>query len=63
MLQGILIALAVMCLLFSLGVSAYITLFKLKARHASGLMLFVLLTIVVWIGTVSVAVAGVMVHP
>lgn len=63
MLQGILIALAVICLLFSLGVSAYITLFKLKAKNVSGFVLFVLLTLVVWIGTISVAVAGVMVHP
>lgn len=63
MLQSILIGLAVLCFLFSLAVSAYVTLFKLRARNLSGMMLFILLTTIVWIGTISVAVAGVMVHP
>ncbi len=63
MLQAILVGLAVLCLVFSLAVSAYITLFKLNARNLTGMVLFILLTTILWVGTVSVAVAGVMVHP
>ncbi|AVX31780.1 hypothetical protein CTH_2223 [Carboxydocella thermautotrophica] len=63
MLKAVLIKLGVLCLLFSLAVSAYVTLYKVKARNVSGMLLFVLLTLVIWIGAISVAVAGVMVHP